>query len=122
MRVELIKRARQARRKKRVRKIVSGTPDTPRLAVSRSHRNISAQIIDDLSGRTLFGLSTRGKELRGEFPYAGNIKAAAALGKTLGEKAAALGITKVCFDRGGCKYHGRVKALADAAREAGLKF
>ena len=94
----------------------------PRLAVHRSHRNISAQIIDDLSGRTLCSLSTLAQELRGEFAYAGNVKAAATLGKALGEKARAIGVERVCFDRGGCAYHGRVKALADAAREAGLKF
>jgi large subunit ribosomal protein L18 len=122
MKVELIKSARRARRKKRVRKKLAGTPQRPRLTVYRSHRNISAQIIDDLSGRTLCGLSTLAKELRGQFPYAGNTKAAAALGKALGEKAKSLGIEQVCFDRGGCAYHGRVKALADAAREAGLKF
>ncbi len=122
MRVELIKSARRARRKKRIRKKLSGTPRMPRLAVYRSHRNIGAQIIDDLSGRTLCGLSTLAKELRGQFSYAGNAKAAAALGKTLGEKAKSLGIEQVCFDRGGCAYHGRVKALADAAREAGLRF
>jgi large subunit ribosomal protein L18 len=122
MKVELIKNARRARRRKRVRKRISGTPDTPRLAVYRSHRNISVQLIDDLNGRTLFALSTLTKELRSQLPYAGNIKAAAALGKALGEKAKSLGIEQVCFDRAGCAYHGRVKALADAAREAGLRF
>ena len=122
MRVELIKSARRARRKKRVRKKVSGTPEVPRLAVCRSHCNMSAQIIDDLSGRTLCGLSTSAKELRDKFPYAGNAQAAAALGKALGEKARSLSIEQVCFDRGGCAFHGRVKALADAARKAGLKF
>jgi large subunit ribosomal protein L18 len=122
MRTELIKTARRARRRKRVRKKISGTPLVPRLAVYRSHRNISVQIIDDLSGRTLCGLSTLSRELRSEFAYAGNTKAAAALGKALGEKAKSLGVERVCFDRGGCAYHGRVKALAEAAREAGLKF
>ena len=122
MRVELIKTARQARRRKRVRKKVFGTPQMPRLAVYRSHSNISAQIIDDLSGRTLCGLSTLAQELRSEFAYAGNVKAAAALGKALGGKAKTLGIERVCFDRSGRAYHGRVKALAEAAREAGLKF
>ena len=122
MRTELIKTARRARRRKRVRKKISGTPQMPRLAVYRSHRNISVQIIDDLSGRTLCGLSTLSRGLRSEFAYAGNIKAATALGTALGEKAKSLGVERVCFDRGGCAYHGRVKALADAAREAGLKF
>jgi large subunit ribosomal protein L18 len=122
MREQLIKTIRQTRRKKRVRKRVSGTPARPRLAVSRSHRNIAAQIIDDLTGRTLYALSTQSKELRTARSYGGNIAAAAALGKLIGEKAKALGIERVCFDRGGCNYHGRVKALAEAAREAGLKF
>jgi large subunit ribosomal protein L18 len=122
MRVQSIKAARRARRRKRVRKKVSGTSQMPRLAVYRSHCNISAQIIDDLSGRTLCALSTLAPELRGQFAYAGNIKAAAAVGKALGDKAKALGIERVCFDRGGYAYHGRVKALAEAAREAGLRF
>ncbi|MFQ5804952.1 MAG: 50S ribosomal protein L18 [Phycisphaerae bacterium] len=122
MREESVKRVRQARRKRRVRKKVSGTPARPRLAVWRSHRNISAQIIDDLSGRTLCGISTQSKELREACPYGGNIQAAAAAGKAIGEKARTLGIQQVCFDRGGCAYHGRVKALAQAVREAGLKF
>jgi large subunit ribosomal protein L18 len=122
MREELIKSIRQARRRKRVRKRISGTPQQPRLAVSRSHRNIAAQIIDDLTGRTLCGISTRSKELRVACSYGGNTSAAAAVGKAIGEKAKALGIERVCFDRRGCTYHGRVKALADAAREAGLKF
>jgi large subunit ribosomal protein L18 len=122
MRQELIKRLRRARRKRRVRKKVSGTPAQPRLAVSRSHRNISAQIIDDLSGRTLCATSTHTEELRKAYPYGGNIEAAAAVGRAIGEKARTLGIPQVCFDRGGYSYHGRVKALAEAAREAGLKF
>lgn len=122
MRSELIKAARLARRRRRVRKKISGTSEIPRLAVYRSHRNISVQIVDDLSGRTLCGLSTLSSELRSELGYGGNIKAAAALGKALGEKAKSLGVERVCFDRGGRAYHGRVKALAEAAREAGLKF
>jgi large subunit ribosomal protein L18 len=94
----------------------------PRLAVYRSNRNISAQIIDDLSGRTLCGLSTLTQGLRSELAYAGNVTAAATLGKALAEEAKGLGIERVCFDRGGRAYHGRVKAFAEAAREAGLKF
>lgn len=122
MREESIKRVRQARRRKRVRKRVLGTSERPRLAVSRSHRNVSAQIIDDLAGRTLCAISTQAKELREAHSYGGNLKAAAALGKAIGETARTLGIERVCFDRGGYRYHGRVKALAEAAREAGLKF
>jgi large subunit ribosomal protein L18 len=122
MRAELIKSARHARRRKRVRKTVLGAPGRPRLAVARSHRNIGAQIIDDLTGRTLCGVSTLSKELRPACAYGGNIQAAQAVGKLLGERAKSLGIEQVCFDRGGRAYHGRVKALAEAAREAGLKF
>jgi large subunit ribosomal protein L18 len=122
MRQELIKQARHARRRKRIRKKVCGTPERPRLCVARSHRNIGAQVVDDLSGRTLCAVATSSKELRAACTYGGNAKAAALVGKTISEKAKALGIEQVCFDRGGCAYHGRIKALADAAREAGLKF
>lgn len=114
------KAIRLSRRVLRVRKTVLGTPQRPRLAVARSHQNISAQIIDDTTGRTLCAASTLGKELG--LKYGGNCRAAAAVGKSLGEKARALGIEAVCFDRRGRKFHGRIKALADAAREAGLKF
>jgi len=123
MRAERIKSDRQARRVRRVRKKISGTPQRPRLAVSRSHRSIHAQVIDDSSGRTLCAASSQGKELRGQIgSYGGNRQAAAVVGKALGEKARALGIETICFDRRGRKYHGRIKALAEAAREAGLKF
>ena len=119
---QLLKNKRQARRVKRVRKHVSGTPERPRLSVSRSNRNIYAQIVDDLAGKTLCAVGTRSKDLRDQVPYGGNAKAAAVVGKMLGEKARQLGIELVAFDRHGRKYHGRVKALAEAAREAGLKF
>ena len=122
MKQELIKTWRLARRQKRVRRKVTGQPDRPRLAVSRSLRNIYAQIIDDAAGRTLCAVSTESKELREQASYGGNLKAAQVAGKLLGEKAKQLGIAQVCFDRRGRKYHGRVKALAEAAREAGLKF
>jgi large subunit ribosomal protein L18 len=122
MRTEFLKVVRAQRRIRRVRKKVDGTPARPRLAVSRSNTNIYAQIIDDASGRTLCGVSSRDKELREQRSYGGNAKAAAAVGKTLAEKARTLGVEQVCFDRRGRKYHGRIKALADAAREAGLKF
>ena len=122
MKAEWVKRVRAARRIRRVRKKVDGTPQRPRLAVSRSLRNIEVQIIDDTTGRTLCALSSRSKELAAQLGYGGNKKAAAAIGKVLGEKARALGIEAVAFDRRGRKYHGRIKALADAAREAGLKF
>jgi len=122
MKAERIKSVRQARRVRRVRKKISGTPQRPRLAVSRSHRSIHAQVIDDSTGRTLCAASSQGKELREQIGYGGNRQAAAVVGKALGEKARALGIETICFDRRGRKYHGRIKALAEAAREAGLNF
>lgn len=122
MRNELIKRARHARRIRRVRKRIVGLPERPRLAVSRSNRNIEAQIIDDLAGKTLCAVSTMSKDVRDDIKYGGNVEAAVTIGKALGERAKQLGIEKVSFDRRGRRYHGRVKALADAAREAGLKF
>jgi large subunit ribosomal protein L18 len=117
-----IKRIRQARRVKRVRKNILGTPQRPRLAVARSNRNIEVQVIDDLAGKTLCAVSSRSKDLRDSVSYGGNVKAAAEIGKAIAAKAKALGIEAVRFDRRGRRYHGRVKALADAAREAGLKF
>jgi large subunit ribosomal protein L18 len=105
------------RRQRRVRSKVSGTADCPRLRVSRSLKHIYAQIIDDTKGVVMVAESSPGLKIPG-----GNIGAAKQVGKALGEKAKAKGIEKVAFDRGGHLYHGRVKALADAAREAGLKF
>jgi large subunit ribosomal protein L18 len=122
MKEEWIKTARRRRRVRRVRKKVRGTPQRPRLAVARALRNIEAQIIDDVAGRTLCGLSTRSKGVRDQVGYGGNVKAAATVGKLIGEKARTLGIEAVVFDRRGRMYHGRVKALADAARETGLKL
>ncbi len=110
------------RRKFRVRKRLRGTPERPRLCVSRSHKNISAQIIDDLSGKTLVSSSTIDKDLASQIKFGGNQDAAVAVGKTLAERATAANIKNVCFDRGPYKYHGRVAALANAAREAGLAF
>ena len=106
----------------RVRKKVQGTAARPRLTVFRSLQNIYAQLIDDVSGATLAEASSRSRELRTGIGYGGNKAAAVAVGKALGERARAKGITEVAFDRSAYKYHGRVKALADAAREAGLKF
>jgi large subunit ribosomal protein L18 len=122
MRRELIKTWRHACRVQRVRRKVRGAAERPRLAVSRSLRNIEAQIIDDDTGRTLCAVTTRAKELRDQIRCGGNAAAAKLVGKSLAEKAKQLGIERVCFDRRGRKYHGRVKALADAAREAGLKL
>jgi large subunit ribosomal protein L18 len=110
------------RRAFRVRKRTRGTQDRPRLCVSRSHKHISAQIIDDLEGKTLASASTRDKQLSAKLKYGGNAAAAQAVGKALAEKATKAGITAVAFDRGPYKYHGRVAALANAAREGGLQF
>lgn len=110
------------RRRYRVRKRLRGTAERPRLCVSRSHRNITAQIVDDIAGKTLASASTTDKGVGKKIKYGGNADAAEAIGKTIAERATKAGVTEVCFDRGDCKYHGRVAALAKAAREAGLKF
>ncbi|MEN6333375.1 MAG: 50S ribosomal protein L18 [Phycisphaerales bacterium] len=110
------------RRRRHVRKKVSGTPDRPRLSVFRSNRNIYAQLIDDTVGVTLVAASTQVKGVREAMPKGGNKKAAEAVGEQLAKKALDVGIKNVCFDRGPYRYHGRVKALADAARKAGLAF
>ena len=114
------KRAARLRRHHRVRKSVAGTPERPRLAVFRSNKHISAQVIDDRSGRTLAAASTTEAALRES--ATGNKAAATQVGKLVAERAKAAGITKVVFDRGGNLYHGRVAAVADAAREAGLEL
>lgn len=109
------------RRHARIRKHVSGTPERPRLAVFRSNRHIYVQLIDDTRGHTLASASTM--ELRGEKGNtASNIAGAVEVGRLIAERAKALGAERVVFDRGGFRYHGRIKALADAARKAGLKF
>jgi large subunit ribosomal protein L18 len=108
------------RRHRRVRQKISGTPERPRLAVFRSNRHIVAQVIDDRAGRTLVAASTVEAGLRSS--ATGNAAAAAAVGRLVAERAKAAGITKVVFDRGGSRYHGRVAALAEAAREAGLEL
>ena len=116
------KKTRRQRRKRRIRKKVFGTPERPRLTVFRSLKNVYAQLIDDASGRTLLQASTAEKQLREAIGSGGNIPAAAAVGKLLGERAVGQGIKQARFDRNGYRYHGRVKALADAAREVGLKL
>lgn len=110
------------RRSYRVRKRTRGTTERPRLCVTRSHRNITAQLIDDLAGKTLASASTADKQLTKSVKYGGNIAAAEAIGKAIAERATKAGVSKVCFDRGPNKYHGRVAALAEAARAAGLEF
>lgn len=106
----------------RVRKKVKGTPERPRLNVFRSLKNMYAQIIDDTTGRTVVSASTLDEALKGKVKYGGNKEAAREVGKLLGQRALDKGIKKVVFDRGGYIYHGRVKELADGAREAGLEF
>ncbi len=117
--MSLTKTDRRQRIRFRIRKIVSGTAAKPRLSVYRSNKEIYAQLIDDVNGVTLMAASSRekGADLKGT-----NIEVAAAVGKLIAEKATKAGIENVTFDRGGYLYHGRVKSLADGAREAGLKF
>jgi len=110
------------RRRHRVRRRVFGTPERPRLSVSRSHRNISAQLIDDISGTTLCNACTRSKDLRDSIQYGGNCAAAAKVGQMIAERARMKGIRAISFDRNGMRYHGRVAALAESARKAGLEF
>lgn len=110
------------RRRFRVRKRLTGTAERPRLSVARSHKNISVQVIDDAAGKTLASASTLDKAIAGSLKYGGNVAAAAAVGKAIAERCQAAGIKAVCFDRGSCQYHGRVAALAEAAREGGLEF
>lgn len=110
------------RRKFRVRKRLKGTAERPRLTVNRTLRNISAQLVDDSIGKTLASASTADKDLGKSIKYGGNKAAAEAIGRAIAEKAAQAGVKQICFDRGSCKYHGRVAALADAARAGGLEF
>ncbi len=114
------KEFRRFRIKKRVRKIVHGTPDRPRLSVFRSNKEIYAQIIDDLNGITLTSTSSQIEEMTAQ--KVTKVEKAKMVGKLIAEKAIAAGITTVVFDRNGYLYHGRVKSLAEAAREGGLKF
>ncbi len=109
-------------RHKRVTRKVKGTNERPRLCIHRSLNNIQAQLVDDRSGKVLFGLSTLDKDLRKKLKSGGNVSAATVLGEALAVKAKTKGIAKVSFDRGGYRYHGRVKAFADAARKGGLEF
>ena len=113
------KNAQRMKRHTRVRGKISGTPERPRLNVYRSNANIYAQIIDDVNGVTLVSASSLDKAIEG---YGGNVAAASAVGKLIAERALAKGIENVVFDRGGYLYHGRVQALAEGAREGGLKF
>ena len=106
----------------RVRKKITGTPARPRLCVFRSHTNIYAQIIDDTTGSTLVSASTLESDIKTSLPFGGNKDGASAVGKLVAKRALEKGIKEVVFDRGGYIFHGRVSALAEAAREAGLTF
>ena len=119
---KLDKRSARLKRHRRVRKKVSGTPERPRLCVFKSIKHIYAQIIDDENGLTLVSASTLSPDLRDKISGGSNTEAAKAIGEVIGKKAVEKDITNVVFDRGGYLYHGRVKALAEAAREAGLSF
>ena len=119
---KLSRDAHRRRIHRRVRRTLGGTPERPRLAVHRSLKHIRAQVIDDRTGRTIASASSLDKEIRKEIKGGRNISAAKIVGKAIAERARALGVEKVVFDRGGYQYHGRVQALAEAAREAGLKF
>src|SRR3954471_8802103 len=116
------KAARLQRRRWSLRSSLFGTTERPRLAVFRSDKHIYAQLIDDHAGRTLVSAASTSGDVRGELKNGGNVAAAKLVGRVIAERAKAAGISKVAFDRGGRKYHGRVKALADAAREGGLQF
>lgn len=113
------RRGARIKRHKRVRSKISGTPEIPRLDVFRSNANIYAQVIDDVNGVTLAAAGSNEKDFEGS---GSNISGAEKVGKLIAERAKAKGIETIVFDRGGCVYHGRVKALAEGAREGGLKF
>ena len=116
------KKAGLRRRQRRVRGKVSGTAERPRLRVTRSNTNIYAQVIDDVAARTLVSASSLDAEFKATGKNGGNIEGATEVGKLVAQRALDAGITTIVFDRGGNLYHGRVKALADGAREAGLNF
>ena len=116
------KQAGLRRRHTRVRGKISGTQQRPRLCVTRSNSNLYVQLVDDVAGKTLIGVSTLGPDFKATGKSGANVEGAAAIGEIIGKKAVEAGITEVVFDRGGHLYHGRIQALADGARAAGLKF
>jgi len=117
-----LKRSGRTIRHLRIRRVVSGTAERPRLAVFRSLNHVYAQLIDDSAGRTMVAADSRSPEFRQRLPKGANVAAAKVVGELVAQKAKERGITQAVFDRGGYQYHGRVKALAEAARAAGLKF
>jgi len=117
--------SREAHRRRihvRMRKTLAGTPERPRLCVHRSSKHIRAQVIDDQTGRTIVSASSLDAEVKAQIKGGGNIAASKVVGKVVAERAKSKGVEKVVFDRGGYQYHGRVQAVAEAAREAGLNF
>jgi large subunit ribosomal protein L18 len=116
------KEAARSRRKKRIRKKISGVAAKPRLCVYKSLKEIYVQLIDDSSNKVLTGASTLSKEVKAELKYGGNVEAAKKVGLFIAKKAKEIGVEHVVFDRNGFKYHGRIAAVADGAREAGLIF
>ena len=116
------KQAGLRRRHTRVHGKISGTPARPRLCITRSNSNMYAQVIDDVAGKTICAVSTLGPDFKATEKNGATVDGAAALGSLIGKKAIESGVTEVVFDRGGNLYHGRIKAVADGAREAGLKF
>lgn len=122
MRQQKVVNQQRWRRAKRVRNKIRGTADCPRLSVRRSNKHIYCQLIDDEAGRTIASASTRDKAISPEVDNGGNCDAAKVIGQKIAERAKALGVTRIRFDRGAYKYHGRVAELANAAREGGLEF
>lgn len=125
MAISVRRLSREAHRQRvhvRMRKRIAGTAERPRLCVHRSSRHIRAQVIDDASAHTVVSASSLDKDVRAQIKGGGNVAASKVVGKIIAERARAKGIENVVFDRGGYQYHGRVQALAEAAREAGLKF
>ena len=116
------KQAGLRRRHMRVRGKISGTAQRPRLCITRSNSNLYAQFVDDVAGKTLLGISTLGPDFKATGKSGATVEGAAAMGEIISKKALEAGITEIVFDRGGNLYHGRIKAVADGAREAGLKF
>ena len=116
------KNRRRSRRKRRIRKKIFGTPERPRMTVFRSARHIYAQVVDDTKGHTIASASSREESILADRESKGKIGRAALVGKLIGQRAQAKGVAMVVFDRNGFLYHGRIKALSDGAREAGLKF
>jgi len=110
------------RRHLHIRKRIAGTTEKPRLSVNRSINNLNAQLVDDLKGHTLFSLSTQSKAIKDKLGSGGNVKGAAIFGEVFAQEAAKKGFSKVVFDRGGYRYHGRIKAFAQACRKKGLVF